>query len=72
MNVLVNLLPDTRQAKLRDRRRRQMVSGIAVAVWVVCGGVMLLMGLYEGSQKLLIDAQTVSYTHLTLPTNREV
>lgn len=54
MNVLVNLLPDTRQVKLREKRRRQIFGGVAVATWVVCGGVIALMVLYSTSQKLLI------------------
>ncbi|MDB5179069.1 MAG: hypothetical protein JWN01_1012 [Patescibacteria group bacterium] len=62
MSVLINLLPDTRQVKLRDRRRRQLAGGIAVTIWSVCGAAILLMGLYEGSQKLIIDAQTKKIT----------
>jgi hypothetical protein len=27
--ILVNLLPDLRQAKLKEQRRRQLVSGIS-------------------------------------------
>jgi len=58
MSVLINLLPDTRQTKLRDRRRRQLFTGIAVSVWAVCGAALVLMGLYETSQKLLISSAT--------------
>ncbi|HSX01575.1 MAG TPA: hypothetical protein VLF67_05020, partial [Candidatus Saccharimonas sp.] len=55
MNVLVNLLPDTRQAKLKAARRRQLATSIAVVVWIVCGGVVVLMALYTTSQKLIIS-----------------
>lgn len=54
MNVLVNLLPDTRQAKLRERRRRQLFAGVAVVTWIICGGVIGLLVLYSTSQKLII------------------
>lgn len=56
--VLINLLPDLRQAKLREKRRRQMVSGVAVAVWVVCGGLIALLAVYAGGQKVLISNST--------------
>jgi hypothetical protein len=49
--ILVNLLPDLRQAKLRERRRRQLVSGIAVLIWSVCGGLVALMAIYAVGQK---------------------
>ncbi len=55
MSVLINLLPDTRQAQQQDIRRRQMITGIAVGVWAVCGGLLLLLGLYTASQKLVIN-----------------
>lgn len=58
MNVLINLLPDTRQVKQRDRRRRQFVSGAAIMIWVVCGIVLLLLTLYTASQKILINNAT--------------
>lgn len=54
MAVLVNLLPDTRQVKLRERHRRQLFTGVAVMIWIVCGGVIGLLVLYSTSQKLLI------------------
>lgn len=56
MSILVNLLPDTRQAKLRERRRRQLVGGVSVLVWVICGGVVALMSIYEVGQKVAIAA----------------
>jgi hypothetical protein len=60
MSILVNLLPDLRQAKLRERRRRQLVSGVAVTVWVICGGVVILMALYVAGQKVIIANYTSS------------
>jgi Tfp pilus assembly protein PilN len=60
MNILINLLPDVRQAKLRERRRRQMASGISVMVWVVCGAVVALMAVYVAGQKVVIANYTNS------------
>jgi Tfp pilus assembly protein PilN len=58
MNVLINLLPDTRQAKIVAKRRRQMMTAVAVGVWAVCGGILVLLALYTASQKLLINQKT--------------
>ncbi len=58
MSVLINLLPDTRQVKQRDQRRRQLATGIAVAIWVVCGSILVLLTLYTASQKLIISNLT--------------
>jgi hypothetical protein len=58
MNVLINLLPDTRQAKIVAKRRRQMMTAVAVSVWAVCGGTLVLLTLYTASQKLLINQKT--------------
>lgn len=58
MNVLINLLPDTRQAKIAATRRRQLATGIAVLVWLVCGGVIVLLTLYSASQSLLIKQKS--------------
>ncbi|HEY2004235.1 MAG TPA: PilN domain-containing protein [Candidatus Saccharimonadia bacterium] len=55
MSILINLLPDVRQAKLRERRRKQMASGIAVMVWVICGGVVVLLSVYVAGQKVAIN-----------------
>lgn len=60
MSILVNLLPDLRQAKLRERRRRQLVAGVSVTVWVVCGVVIVLMSLYVAGQKVIINNLTNS------------
>jgi hypothetical protein len=60
MNVLVNLLPDTRQVKQRDARRRQLATGIAIALWVICGGLVVLLFLYNTSQRLIVGSLTSS------------
>ena len=60
MSVLINLLPDLRQAKLRDKRRRQLASGVAVVIWSVCGGVILLMSIYWAGQKAVISGYSKS------------
>lgn len=54
MGIVINLLPDLRQAKLREQRRRQFAVGIAISVWVVCVASILLMFLYSAGQKLSI------------------
>lgn len=58
MSVLINLLPDIRQAKLREHRRRQLISGIAVVIWAVCGGLILVLGIYSAGQKAFIASYT--------------
>lgn len=60
MSLLINLLPDLRQAKLRDKRRRQLASGVAVLVWSVCGGVIVLMLIVWGGQKAIIATTSSS------------
>ncbi len=62
MSVLINLLPDLRQAKLRDKRRRQLASGVAVVIWSVCGGVIVLLSIYWGGQKAFIASKSSSIT----------
>ena len=62
MSVLINLLPDLRQAKLRDKRRRQLASGVAVVIWSVCGGAILLLSIYWGTQKAIIAVKSNSIT----------
>jgi hypothetical protein len=54
MSILINLLPDLRQAKLRERRRRQLASGVSISIWVICGGVVALLFLYSGGQAVII------------------
>ncbi len=58
MSVLINLLPDTRQAQQQNSKRRQLATGIAVGIWSVCGGLLVLVGLYVASQKLIINSVT--------------
>ena len=53
MSILINLLPDLRQARLEDGRRKQLVTGVSVSIWVVCGGLLVLLSIYEGGQKIL-------------------
>jgi Tfp pilus assembly protein PilN len=60
MGILINLLPDLRQAKLRERRRLQLVAGVSVMIWVVCGAVIVLMSLYVAGQKVIINNLTNS------------
>lgn len=54
MSAMINLLPDLRQAKLREKRRRQMMSGAAIVTWVVCGAVILALSLATAAEKVLI------------------
>lgn len=54
MGILINLLPDLRQAKLREQRRRQTAIGVSVLVWAVCGVTVLLMFLYSAGIKVRI------------------
>lgn len=54
MSIIINLLPDLRQAKLKDRRRKQLASGISVLVWSICGGVVILLSIYTAGQKVAI------------------
>ena len=56
MSAMINLLPDIRQAKLREKRRRQMMSGSAVIVWVVCGVIILGLSLATAAEKVLITS----------------
>lgn len=58
MSAMINLLPDIRQAKLREKRRRQMMSGAAVATWVVCGVIILGLSLATAAEKVLISNAT--------------
>jgi Tfp pilus assembly protein PilN len=51
VSVRLNLLPDLRQARLRDAQRRRQATVVAVVIWIVAGGVVLLLGLFNGAQK---------------------
>lgn len=55
MSILVNMLPDVRQAKLREHRRRQLASGIAVMIWVVCGITVVLLLVIMAGQNVAIN-----------------
>ncbi|MBW4061301.1 PilN domain-containing protein [Candidatus Saccharibacteria bacterium] len=58
MSVRLNLLPDLRQQRLKDKQRRQSALVIAVIVWSVAGGVTLLFALYNGTQSYAINQTT--------------
>jgi Tfp pilus assembly protein PilN len=60
VSILINLLPDTRQAKLKERHRRQLVGGVSVLVWAVCGGIVALMTIYQLGQAAVIAGHTKS------------
>jgi hypothetical protein len=60
MAILINLLPDVRQAKVKEAQRRQLVTAMSVILWVVCGGLIVLLSVYEGGQKLIIAHDTSS------------
>jgi len=62
MSLVINLLPDLRQAKLRDKRRRQLASGVAVVVWSICGGLIVLLSVYWAGQKAVIAGYSKSIT----------
>jgi Tfp pilus assembly protein PilN len=54
MSIVINLLPDIRQAKLRDRHRRQLFFGISILIWAVSGAVVVLLGIYAAGEALVI------------------
>jgi Tfp pilus assembly protein PilN len=54
--ILINLLPDVRQAKLREHRRRQLATGLSITTWAVCGGILVVLTLYVAGQKVLINS----------------
>lgn len=56
MTVRLNLLPDLRQQRLRDQRRRQSATLMAIIVCVVAGGITLVLALYNGAQKFNISS----------------
>ena len=60
MSTLINLLPDLRQAKLRERHRRQLVTGVSVTLWVACAAIVGIMLVVETGQKVIISARTKS------------
>jgi hypothetical protein len=60
MSILINLLPDLRQAKALERKRKQLATGISIVIWVVCGVLLVAMGLYNAGQKLVISKTSSS------------
>lgn len=56
MSVVVNLLPDRRQAKVKQSQRRQLAIGLATLVGIICGGTILALFLYSAGQKVAIAA----------------
>lgn len=54
MSVMINLLPDIRLQKQRDKQRRQMVTAIAFLVMLVSGGLLILMIVITSGQSILI------------------
>src|SRR5476649_1828899 len=63
MSLSINLLPDLRQAKLREHRRRQLVTGVSVSIWVACGAVVALLSIYAAGQKVIIATTTKTITN---------
>jgi len=58
MSVTINLLPDIRQARLRDQRLRRTVTSLVILVWSVAGGAVLLLFLFSVGQKAANDSLT--------------
>jgi hypothetical protein len=58
MSIRLNLLPDLRQQKLRDKQRRNTATVVAIAICSAVGALTLILGLYYGSQKLSINHVT--------------
>jgi len=58
MSVAINLLPETRQARLQDRRRRQLVTVVAVTVWAVSATVVLVLWLFNQGQRVAVNNLT--------------
>lgn len=53
--VAINLLPDLRQAKIRDLHRRQLAIGLGTLVVVISAGSVLALFLVLGGMKLQIS-----------------
>jgi Tfp pilus assembly protein PilN len=58
MSILINLLPDVRQAKLQERHRRQLATGLSITAWVICASLVVVMILYVAGQKVVINSLT--------------
>ena len=55
MSVRLNLLPDLRQAKIREANRRKLATTGTILVCAVAVGIVLVLGLYNGGQKVIIN-----------------
>lgn len=55
MAISINLLPDVRLARLRDERRRHMVLGVSVMIWVLVGVVVGGLLITYSVQKIQLD-----------------
>lgn len=62
MSTLINLLPDLRQAKLRDLRRRQLAIGLGFSVTVLCGATVGILVLYMLAQKAVMSVRSNEIT----------
>lgn len=60
MSAMINLLPDIRQAKLKEKRRRQFMSGVAIVTWLGCGAIVLALSLATAAEKVLIMSSNKS------------
>ena len=52
MSVAINLLPDIRQARLRDEHTRRIVTTLSILVWAVAVAIVIILLLLAGAQKL--------------------
>jgi Tfp pilus assembly protein PilN len=55
VSVLVNLLPDIRLQRQRDKDRRQLITGISLVAMIVCGAFLVLMFVLTSGQSILIN-----------------
>lgn len=65
MNVMINLLPDIRLAKQRERTRRQLFTGVSLLICGVGIGVVVILFLTTASQKLIIATLSSNITAKT-------
>lgn len=56
MSVLINLLPDLRQAKAKAARRRNLATGVSVFIWAACAVVLVLLTLSVASESIVVKA----------------
>ena len=55
MSATINLLPDTRIAKIKAKNLRHLVTGIAVALWIAAAILVGVLFGIIGSQTILIQ-----------------